>query len=203
MSSANPALRAQRRAEIIAAAGPIIVAHGLDGLTFGRLEKALPYTRGVITHHFSSRRAIVDALLEQAIDEVDSATRTDFLESTTGLCEQVRAVLWSKVRGFLAHPEATTILLAFWTRAHRDERGRQVNQRLFERYRQQVREAFPPHPDLDALATLMVGTVIGVVLQVQLAGGDAEDSDVDARRSVEVAARQLALAWDRDPREVG
>jgi AcrR family transcriptional regulator len=192
VSAADPALRAQRRAEIVAAAGPIIVENGLDGLTFGRLEKALPYTRGVITHHFAGRDAIVDAVLEQALDDVDEATRTDFLESRDipALREQVHAVLWSKVRGFLAHPEATAILLAFWTRAAHDDRGRRVNRRLFARYRQQVVEAFPAHPDLDALATLMVGTVIGVVLQVQL-----DSEQVDARRAVDVAATQLAGAW--------
>ena len=120
-----PDVRENRRAEIITAARTLIVESGVEGLTFGRLEKALPFTRGVITYHFDNRDAIVDAVLQGALDEIDQSTRSQ--------AATVEAVLRSKVEGFLQHPEATSILLAFWMRAGFDPRGAQVNQALFRK----------------------------------------------------------------------
>lgn len=167
-------VRGSRRAEIIAAARALIVESGVEGLTIGRLEKRLPFTRGVITYHFENRAEIVDAVLQSALEEIDASTEVEVERD-----DPVRAVLRTKVQGFLEHPEATTILLAFWMRAGFDERGRQVNRELFARYRRQSTRLFDGD---DAMAALLVGQVIGIVMQVHL------DEAVEAEALIPTAA---------------
>lgn len=186
-----PDVRENRRAEIITAARTLIVESGVEGLTFGRLEKALPFTRGVITYHFENRDAIVDAVLEGALAEIDQSTKTQG--------GGIEGVLRTKVMGFLDHPEASSILLSFWMRAGFDDRGKQVDRALFKRYREQSARLF--QTEASARAALLVGTVIGIVMQVHL------DPELDPQRLIQEAA---ALFEDRpapptktddDPRE--
>ena len=133
---------------------------------------------------------IVAAVLQSAVDEIDSATMLDVARSAT-LHDQVSAVLNSKVHGFLNHPEATRILLAFWARPASDESSRAVNQRLFRTYRKQTRvlvEASGADLDVDAMSAFIVGTVVGVVTQVQL-----DPERVDAQSVVNIAVQCLML----------
>jgi AcrR family transcriptional regulator len=179
-------VRSVRRGEIVAVARQLIVEGGLEGLTIGRLEKRLPFTRGVITHHFANRDDIVDAVLASAVAEIDRATAEQALRGMTR-GEQIRAVLQTKVHGFLEHPEATQILLAFATRPPGDARAAEVEAKVFARYRSEASALFRHHPDGDAFAALLVGTVIGVVVQVRLG---AQGLDPDA--CIDVAAQALA-----------
>lgn len=177
--------RTQRRAEIVTVARGLLVEGGLEGLSIGRLEKRLPYTRGVITHHFANRDDIIDAVLASAVVEIDRATAEQAVRGMSRR-EQIRAVLRTKVHGFLDHPEATQILLAFATRPPGDARAVEVEAQLFARYRAESTGLFPHHADADAFAALLVGTVIGLVVQVRLGGS----IDVDA--AIALAADALA-----------
>ena len=185
MSEAATDVRATRRAEIVAVARQLIVEGGLEGLTIGRLEKRLPYTRGVITHHFANRDDIVDAVLASAIAEIDRATAEEALRGMSR-GEQIRAVLRAKVHGFLDHPEATQILMAFATRPAGDARAAEVEAQVFGRYRTEASGLFRHHPDVDAFAALLAGTVIGIVVQVRLGA-----SGLDPEACIDVAGQAL------------
>lgn len=174
-----PDVRASRRAEIVAAARELVATSGLEGLTIGRLEKQLPYTRGVITHHFENRDEIVDAVLASAVAEIDASTDEEVQRG-----DPLEAVLRSNVRGFLDHPEATTILLAFWMRAGFDERGEAVNRALIARYRRQTSRLFDGD---EQQAALLVGLVIGIVMQAHLDAG--VDADALVRRGAALFSR--------------
>lgn len=178
--------RAQRRGEIVAVARALLVEGGLEGLTIGRLEKRLPYTRGVITHHFANRDDIVDAVLASAVAEIDRATAEQALP---GMSREacIRAVLRTKVHGFLDHPEAAQILLAFATRPPGDARAVEVEAQLFARYRAESAGLFRHRDDAEAFAALLVGTVIGLVVQVRLGGAVAVDTAID--RAADALAR--------------
>lgn len=64
--------QAQRReaacAALVAAAGDLIVATGVPSLTLMAVGERAGYSRGIVTHHFGSKRALVDAVARQAQD---------------------------------------------------------------------------------------------------------------------------------------
>ncbi len=179
-------VREARRSEIVAVARQLVVEEGLEGLTIGKLEKRLPYTRGVITHHFANRDDIVDAVLDSAVAEIDRATAAEAVRGMP-LDDQVRAVLRTKVFGFLDHPEATDILLAFATRGPSDPRSQRIERLVFSRYRSEAGRLFRDHPQVDALAALLVGTVIGLVVQIRLGG-----EHLGPMRCIETATRSFS-----------
>ena len=173
-SAAQESLRDLRRNQIVAAARTIVAAGGLEALSFRTLEEKLGFTRGVITYHFEDKDEIVAALLASAVAEIDAAT-TARVESASSVQEKVRAVLQTKVRGFLEHPEAAEILIAFWARLGSGGPVQELMARLFAAYRAQSetlikaarREAPRLAVDAPALAALLVGMVIGLVVQVR------------------------------------
>ena len=165
-------LRDLRRSRIVAAARALVAQGGLEALSFSSLEERLDFTRGVITYHFADKDEIVAAVLQSAVAEIDGATSAE-VEASASLEEKVRAVLRTKVQGFLDHPEAAEILLAFWAQLSLQGPVRQLTAQLFGGYRVQsarlVRAARKRNPrcraDPDAMAAVLVGTVIGLVIQ--------------------------------------
>ncbi len=168
-----------RRGQILAAARTIVAEQGLDALTIGALEDRLAFTRGVITYHFDNKDEIVAAVLESALAEIDEATRVQ-VEASDSVAEKVRAVLRTKVRGFLDHREAGLILLSFWGRITSDAKIRAANARLYATYRRQGARLTGD----ENIAALLVGMVIGIVTQEYFQPGAF---DVDA--ATEEAAR--------------
>lgn len=187
-------VRDLRRSQIVAAARSLVAEGGLEALTIGALEKRLDFTRGVITYHFRDKDEIVTAVLDSAVEEIDSATFAH-VRSSGSFQDRVRVVLTTKVRGFLSHGEARAILVSFWSRIPADARAAEQNARLHAAWREQaltlVRAgqaagAFDPSVPADAVAALMVGTVLGIVVQ---AAFDPPAVDVDAL--IEEATRTL------------
>lgn len=187
-------VRDLRRSQIVAEARGLISEAGLRALTFGALEKRLSFSRGVITYHFKNKDEIVDAVLESAIVEIDTATAASVQRGQT-FAEKVHAVIYWTVKGFIDHREAGHVLIAFWSQLPRDDHATRVNARLYERYRRssaaliragQQMNAFRQDVDVDAMAAHFVGTVIGVVTQSYF---DADAIDWEA--AVEEAVASL------------
>jgi AcrR family transcriptional regulator len=190
-------IRDLRRGQIVAEARAILAEEGLAALTIGTLEKRLPFSRGVITHHFANKEDIVEAVLDDALADIDAATRLD-VAAGDSIEDKVRAVLRTKVRGFLAAVEAARVLLAFWGRLGTDPRSSERNAALFQRYRNQsarlLRDGqqqgiFRADLDVDAMAGLLVGQVLGIVLQSLF---DPDHVDVD--RMIDAATRAIMAA---------
>jgi AcrR family transcriptional regulator len=195
-------VRDLRRRQIIAAARALVAKGGLEALTIGALERRLGFTRGVITYHFRGKDEIVDAVLASAIEEIDAATAAE-VRASAGFGEKLEAVLRSKVRGFIDHREAGLTLLAFWGRIHRDRRARETTARLYAGYRQQSAHllalgieagavAAPP-PSAAEFAALLVGTVVGIVVQSYFEPG-AIDPDACVREAARTFLARLAPA---------
>jgi AcrR family transcriptional regulator len=165
-------LRDLRRGQIVAAARTLVAQGGIEALSFSALESRLEFTRGVITYHFADRDEIVAAVLQSAVIEIDGATGAE-VEASASLEEKIRAVLRTKVHGFLGHPEAAEILLAFWAQLSRRGPVGRLTAQLFGGYRAQSarlvkvarKETRRCKADPDAMAALLVGTVIGLVIQ--------------------------------------
>jgi AcrR family transcriptional regulator len=165
-----------RRTQIIGAARAIVARRGLEALTIGELEKKLGYSRGVITYHFKNKDEIVDELLRSAIAEIDEATRAEATKASTR-ADRVAAVIRAVVHGFLSRVEAVRILFSFWGRLHAEPRLRGANARLYARYRAQTARLLGGRAGDTALATVIVGVVLGIAAQAYF---DPRHVDVEA-----------------------
>lgn len=175
------AVRQLRRAQIISAARAVVARDGLDALTFKALEGELDFTRGVITYHFKNKDAIVSAVLESALDEIDTATLAA-VQAEGAPADQLAAAIRATIAGFIENIEAGKILLAFWARIHSDPSVRARNARLYATYRGRSsvllqegidQGVFRP-VDVPQTATLIVGVIIGVVTQEYFDAGHIE-----------------------------
>jgi AcrR family transcriptional regulator len=189
---AQASLRTLRRAQILAAARSIVAAQGLEALTVGALEAKLGYSRGVITYHFKDKDEIVAEVLASAVAEIDQGTR-ESLQRPVSVAVAVRAVLQTKVRGFLAHREASLILISFWSRAQASAKIKGASAGLYARYRAQSDKLIVLaraqngrcRAKPGAFGAVMVGVVIGLVLQSWF------DPAVDVDGALEEAAHAL------------
>ena len=192
-------VRDLRRAQILAEARAIVAEEGLGALTFGTLERRLPFSRGVVTHHFRNKDEIVDAVLDEALADIDAATREDVAASAT-LRDMLRAVLRTKVHGFLEVVEAAQVLISFWSRLNTDPRARAHNAAMYRRYRHQSAKllaegqrqgVFRADLDVDGFAALLVAQVLGITLQALF-----EPGAIAVDRAIE-AATDAVLAGAR------
>ena len=187
-------LRELRRGQIVAVARKIVAEEGLESLTIGALEGRLEFSRGVITYHFANKEDIVHAVLDSAIAEIDAATLAE-LKGAPSLEDKVRAMLRSNIRGFVEHAEAARILLSFWGRLGSDKRIKKTNATLYAGYRKgaaRLLEAGRAQGkwadlDVDGMAALMVGIVIGIATQVHF-----DKTSIDWERALDEAMKTVA-----------
>ena len=163
------------------------------------LEARLHYTRGVITYHFRDMDEVVAAVFRSAIDEIDAATSAEVAASASPV-EALRAVVHANVHGFLAHIEATRILLSFWSRLAADRRFRLLNRELYATYRArtasllrlgQAAGAFQ-RVNIDRMAALVVGIVIGIVAQTYFDPKHVDPAGLIDEATATLLARTLA-----------
>jgi AcrR family transcriptional regulator len=173
-------VRELRRGQIVAAARAIVARDGLEALTIAGLEKQLGYTRGVITYHFRNKDEIVEAVLESAIVEIDSATRAE-VAAAHGRTGRTAAVIRAVVHGFLTHVEAMRVMVSFWGRLH-DPKIRAANAGLYARYRRQTKKVLGTRDD--AMATVIVAVVLGIAAQAYFDPGavDVDGAIAEAAR---------------------
>ena len=177
-------VRDLRRSQIVAAARSIVAGAGMDALTIAALEARLGVTRGVITYHFHDQDEIERAVLESVVAEIDASLR-GALEEARSHEDALRTIVRANVRGFVDRPEAGRVLLSFWSRIGSDERIRALNAKLYATYRRGTRRLLEAAArdgafagaDLDAVATAVVGVVLGIATQWYF---DPEAIDVDA-----------------------
>ena len=113
-------------------------------------------------------------MLRSALQEIDSAT-VAAVTATAEPEERIRRTLRLMVDGFLSHPQSTRILVAYISEVPFNAGAASFNARLFARWRRWTAEilrdgvaqgAFRYH-DTEAMAAVIVGQVIGAVLQDQ------------------------------------
>jgi len=189
----SDSLRDLRRSQIVATARAIVASEGVEALTIAALESKLAFSRGVISYHFDGKADLVRAVLESAVAEIDAAVRTK-VEAATTPEDRVRAILRGNVHGFIERVEAGRVLLSFWGRITSDKAVRAQNARLYAHYRRGAARVIADgrksgafgDVDVDAMATLLVGTVIGIATQAYFDPGA-----IDVPRSLEEAERTV------------
>lgn len=199
-------IRDFRRAQIVRAARALVAEGGLGALTYGNLEARVSFTRGVITHHFANKADIVKSVLLSAVEDIDASTIAAVAEVGDPR-ERIRRTLAANVEGFLTSQEATRVLFSYMGRVGSDPELVAFTARLYARWRRWtamiltdgVRTGHFRIHDVDAMAAVVVGQVIGVVTQYTL-----DPEAIDPARAVETAADAvLASLSPVDPSPAG
>ena len=192
-------IRDFRREQIVRAARALVAEGGLSALTYANLEARLSFTRGVITHHFRNKRDIVQSVLRSALAEIDSATITAVTAEDDPEA-RIRLTLQTMVSGFLSHRESTRVLLSYMSEVPHNAELTAFTAGLYDRWRRWCamvlrdgvsRGVFIEH-DSEAMAAVIVGQVIGAVIQKVLAP-DA----IDAEAVIEAGAGAILAVLRR------
>ena len=189
-------IRAFRREQIIRVACALVAEGGLSALTYANLESRLSFTRGVITHHFKNKRDIVQSVLRSTLAEIDAATITAVTAADDPEA-RIRLTLQTMVGGFLSREASTRVLLSYMSAVPHNAELTAFTAGLYARWRRWcamvlrdgvARGVFVEH-DCEAMAAVIVGQVIGAVVQQMLAP-DA----VDVEAVIEAGAGAILAA---------
>ncbi len=91
-----------RQLEIIEAAGKILTASGVSGLTIKNLAKEMLFSESAIYRHFASKEEIIVAMLNYLADDIDK--RLANLSKLTNPEEQFKSLFHEQFRFFSLNP---------------------------------------------------------------------------------------------------
>lgn len=91
-----------RQLEIIEAAGKILTASGVSGLTIKNLAKEMQFSESAIYRHFKSKEDIIIAMLNYLADSIDK--RLSNLDSSLTPEEKFKALFAEQFRFFKLNP---------------------------------------------------------------------------------------------------
>ena len=172
MSPVTRRTQAERRAEterrVLKAAIELVDEHGVGSLTLAAVGTRAGYSRGIVTHHFGSRRTLMETLARSLQDLVPTAP--------AGLAgvERVLAQIDLYLQALQDNPRDTRVFSMLWAEAaagdpdlqpvfaDRDADFRDSFARLL---RAAVTDGSSRPLDPDAVAGWIVGQLRGIALQ--------------------------------------
>ncbi|MDT5075522.1 MAG: hypothetical protein QOJ80_159 [Mycobacterium sp.] len=179
--------RTDAEQRLLAAAAELIAEAGPTGVTLASIGERAGYSRGLATHHFGSKGAMMQRLVDSVTSEfreqvfVESTSDT-VLDQALGLvrayfhelaqarpANRARLVLWADAVATGA-PDVRSAMLAS-DRAFREELAKRIQ-------RGQAAGEFARSADAEAAATVIIGMLRGVALQSML----DDELDLDACR---------------------
>ncbi|MFF2929293.1 TetR/AcrR family transcriptional regulator [Streptomyces mirabilis] len=193
--------RAEAERRLLEAAAELIGEIGTSRVTLAAIGERAGYSRGLVTHHFGSKSALMQRLVDVVTAEfraalteaAPSASPRDELHGLIGTFMNLVAerpplhraflVLWSDA--MVTSPDARPAMAA----SDRMFRG-EIEDRLL---RGVAAGDFPRDVDPRGLATVLLGLLRGVALQYVL-DGDAVDLDASRREIEQLLNDRLRLA---------
>jgi AcrR family transcriptional regulator len=188
--------RDQAEAALLAAAAELVVEQGVRSLTLARVSERAGYSRGLVTHHFGSKQALLERL--------SHATQTGFVPGLDGLPPGLDRLL-RLVDGYLGALGEVGVLhrafLLLWAEAATASELAPIFRERDEAFRADLREDVAAgiadgtiRPDVvpDEVAIAVVGQLRGVGLQ-RLLDPRAVDTERLRRSITEHWRRALAV----------
>jgi AcrR family transcriptional regulator len=161
--------REQTEAAFLAAAAELVVEQGVRSLTLARVSERAGYSRGLVTHHFGSKQALLERLAH--------ATQTGFVPGLDGLPPGLERLL-RLIDGYLGALGEVGVLnrafLLLWAEAATASELAPIFRERDEAFRADLREdvaagiaggTIRPDAEPDEVAIAVVGQLRGVGLQ--------------------------------------
>ncbi len=194
-----------RRAATVEAVVALAATQNPSDITTAAIAQHMQLTQGGLFRHFANKDAILQAVMEwvagQLLERIDRAAN-----AAASPRAALQAVFMEHVGFVVQHPGVPRIILSELQRAGETEPKRLV-QALVGSYGTRVRQLLAQgrsqgelHAALDvqAAATLFIGTVQGLVMQ-SLITGDMERMRADAQRVFAIYQRGIDTAQESTP----
>jgi AcrR family transcriptional regulator len=191
--------RAETRAALLAAAAELVVESGVRSLTLARVGERAGYSRGIVTHHFGSKQALVDVLAR--------ATQSGFVPGIADLPPGLERLV-RLVDGYIGElgeeGVASRAFLLLWAEAATASELSAIFRDRDEAFRADLRDDVTAgiadgtiRADLDPsdVAVAVVGQVRGIGMQRLL-----DPEAVDTQRLRRVVAEYWRAALSAGPR---
>ena len=189
-----------RRAATVEAVVALAATQNPSEISTTAIAQHMQLTQGALFRHFANKDAILLAVMEwvsaQLLARIDAAA-----EAVTSPRAALQAVFMAHVNFVAAHPGVPRIIFSELQRAGETQPKRVVQQLVGSygvRLQQLIRQGQAQgelHADLDvqAAATLFIGTVQGLVMQ-SLITGDMQRMCADAQRVFAIYQRGIDAA---------
>jgi AcrR family transcriptional regulator len=175
--------RSQAEAALLNAAAELVVEQGVRSLTLARVGERAGYSRGLVTHHFGSKQALLERLAH--------ATQTGFVPALAGLAPGLDRLL-RLIDGYLEALGRVSVLnrafLLLWAEAATASELAPIFRKRDQAFRADLREDLAAgiadgtiRPDVvpGDVAIAVVGQLRGIGLQRLL---DPQSVDTDRLR---------------------
>lgn len=188
----------ERRAATVDAVLSLAAAHDPGEITTTAIARHMGVTQGALFKHFSTKDAILEAVMswvaDRLLSRIDGAARA---APTTG--SALEAMFMAHTGFVTEHPGVPRMMFGELQRAGATAPKRMAAT-LLRQYAERLRFLlergrdngdFDPQLDVEAAATLFVGTVQGLVMQALIAG-DVERIRREAPRVFAIYLRGIA-----------
>lgn len=184
--------RAAAKASLLAAAVEVIVEGGVRGLTLARVGERAGYSRGIVSHHFGSKRGLMETLTRES--------QAGFVSHLAGMAPGLERFL-AHVDGYVSalgdDAPGWQAFVRLWVEAASDAELAPIMRERDESFRADLRNDVATglaegavHRDVDpaAVAVAAVGQLRGIGLQRLL-----DPAAVDLAK----VRRALQVQWNR------
>lgn len=190
--------RDQAESALLDAAARLVVEEGMRALTLARVGERAGYSRGIVTHHFGSKQALVERLAR--------ATQAGFVPGLGGLPPGLDRLL-KLIEGYVGALGQVAVLnrafLLLWAEAATQSELSTIFRERDAAFRSDLREdveagiadgTIRPDTDPGEVAVAVVGQLRGIGLQRLL---DPDEVDTDKLRHSVTRQWRRALSSDR------
>lgn len=167
----------ERRAVTVGAVVKLAGSQDPGAITTAAIAKHMNLTQGALFRHFPSKAAVWQAVMEWATDRLMGRIESAALDAGSPLAA-LEAMFLSHAEFAAEHPGIPKIMFGELQRAEVTP-AKRIAKALLHRYGQRLREVLEGGKacgelagdlDVEAAATLFIGTIQGLVMQSMLAG---------------------------------
>ena len=134
----NPAIRENRRRELIEAATHVIAKHGRAGCTVGRVAREAQLSQGLMNFHFKSMDLLLAATFDHLAEEFDRLWRARVEKAGEAPWERLGAMIEAYFAPEVFSSEKLAVWFSFWVDADLRDEFRTASVKIERRYHREI-----------------------------------------------------------------
>ena len=134
----NPAIRENRRRELIEAAIHVIARHGRAGCTVGRVAREAQLSQGLMNFHFKSMDLLLAAAFDHLAEEFDVIWRARVAKAGAAPWERLAAMIEAYFAPEVFSSEKLAVWFSFWVDPDLRDEFRTASVKVERRYHREI-----------------------------------------------------------------